>query len=348
MARKRKNQLPSGSFRKQVYIGKDEAGKKKYISFTAYSKEEVERLARQYKDNHTNTNYQGIKVCEAIDRYIDLRSATLSPTTIKNYKSILEGLRKKFPVEMHMPIEKFSADSLQIMINNLLKTDKQNSTSKLSNKTVRNRVGLITSSLEHCGIVLTGYRLPTKKRPNLYVPSDEEMHKLFDASKGTDMEVPILLAAFGPMRCGEVLGVRKDAIKGNVIHVFRTQYYGGKDVGEQLKDLPKTLSSNRFIQYPDSVIASIKKNGLPELTHKQIDQKFGNLLTACGLPHFRFHDLRHWCISTLHAQGMPDQYIMQRSGHSSLTTLQAVYRHTLADQNKLFTEKALEHFDSML
>jgi integrase len=347
MARKKKNQLPSGKFRKQIYIGKDEDGKKKYLSFTAYSREEAERLAQQYKNAHSD-KFQGITVSEAIEQYITSRSVTLSPTTIKNYKGILEGLKKQFPVEMHLLVDDFTSDNFQDIINRLVKSNNQRTSEKIANKTVRNKVGLIKASLEHCGLSLKRYQLPAKKRPDLYVPSDSEMKLIFEASKGTVMEVPILLAAFGPMRCGEVLGLRKDAIQGNVIHVFRTQYYGGRGTGEQLKDLPKTYSSNRFIQYPDSVINAIKKNGLPELTHKQIDQKFGNLLKECGLPHFRFHDLRHWCISTLHAQGMPDQYIMQRSGHSSLTTLQNVYRHTLADQNKTFTDKAIEHFNSML
>ena len=73
-----------------------------------------------------------------------------------------------------------------------------------SPKTVRNSHGLISA-------VMRVYRpnfalntaLPKKVRPGIYVPSDEEIRQLLSAVSDTDMELPILLAAFGPMRRGE-------------------------------------------------------------------------------------------------------------------------------------------------
>lgn len=40
-------------------------------------------------------------------------------------------------------------------------------------------------------------------------------------------------------------------------------------------------------------------------------KRFTDILKKVGLPHFRFHDLRHYCASIRHALGIPDAYIMQ-------------------------------------
>ena len=39
-----------------------------------------------------------------------------------------------------------------------------------------------------------------KVRPNLYVSTDADIQRLMETVEGADMELPILLAAFGPMR----------------------------------------------------------------------------------------------------------------------------------------------------
>ena len=49
------------------------------------------------------------------------------------------------------------------------------------------------------------------------------------------------------------------------------------------------------------------------------------------MDYMRFHALRHYCASQLHALGMPDAYIMERGGWESDGVLKGIYRHTLSD-----------------
>ena len=49
MPKKKKNALPSGSFRVQVYDYTDKAGKKHYKSFTAPTKRQAQALAADWK-----------------------------------------------------------------------------------------------------------------------------------------------------------------------------------------------------------------------------------------------------------------------------------------------------------
>ena len=97
-----------------------------------------------------------------------------------------------------------------------------------SPKTVRNSHGLISA-------VMRVYRpnfalntaLPKKVRPEIYVPSDAEIKQLLSSVAGTGMELPVLLAAFGPMRRGEICALSSEDISGNIVHVCKNMIING-------------------------------------------------------------------------------------------------------------------------
>lgn len=63
--------------------------------------------------------------------------------------------------------------------------------------------------------------LPKQVRTQLYIPSDDDVKKPINLAAGTDLELPILLAAFGSMRRGEICALNTDNINGNVVHVCK-------------------------------------------------------------------------------------------------------------------------------
>jgi len=67
-------------------------------------------------------------------------------------------------------------------------------------------------------------------------------------------------------------------------------------------------------------------------------------LKRLSIPHFRFHDLRHYSASIMHAIGIPDQYIMQRGGWSSDGVLKSIYRNTMDDYAKKFSSQINDYF----
>lgn len=64
-------------------------------------------------------------------------------------------------------------------------------------------------------------RLPQKKRSNLYVPTDNDVKRLMTAVEGTEMELPILLAAFNPMRRSEICALDSSNINGDTVHILQ-------------------------------------------------------------------------------------------------------------------------------
>ena len=61
------------------------------------------------------------------------------------------------------------------------------------------------------------------------------------------------------------------------------------------------------------------------LTPNDITNRFKTVPKHAGLPHFRFHDLRHYNASIQHALGIPDAYLMQSGGRENDSVLKSVF-----------------------
>ena len=96
------------------------------------------------------------------------------------------------------------------------------------------------------------------------------------------------------------------------------------------------------------IIKVFPKTGrLVDINPDQITHRFARVLKTLNIKHFRFHDLRHYAASMLHAIGVPDVYIMQKGGWSSDSTLKKIYRGVMDDYKEKFDKKAFEHIDGL-
>ena len=330
--------LPSGMWRQQVFIGY-ENGKRKYKSFTAPTKDAARLKALQYSATLPHDS-RILTVRNATAQYIEIKRPVLSPSTIQGYSSGLRSMSQYDPVFCERRLYDIDSTVLQEFVNKLYSEG-------LSAKTARNIYHLIGAVMRHNGFSVPSVTLPTRERPEMYIPDGETVKKLFGAVKGTKWEVPVLLAALGPMRRGEIVGAEMRDLAGNVLYIHRTviQSTGG----ETVKNYPKTDKSNRYIVLPDYVVDLIHKQGyICGMTCHDISKNFHVLLQKNGIRHFRFHDLRHAFVSIAHAAGVPDAYIMSRGGWSSTYTMTNVYRHVLDDARKSQDKKVNDLFGELL
>ena len=208
-------------------------------------------------------------------------------------------------------------------------------------KTVRNIYGLISATLD---MFIPGAHfsvsLPQNQKKKLYTPSDADVKRLLQHVQGKELEIAILFAAFGPMRRGEICAVTDRDVVGNTVYVNKV-YVLDKNSKWVLKHSPKTDSSNRIIVMPDFVIARISgiKGEIVKATPGQISSRFNRAIRFSGLPHFRFHDLRHYCASILHAMNIPDQYIMARGGWATDNVMKRVYFGEISDEAANLTNR---------
>lgn len=335
--------LASGSWRVQVfshYETVNGAKKPRYRSFTASTKAEAEMMASSFANDKKRYSRADLTVSEAVEKYIQAKEGVLSPATIRTYEQI-----SKTHLTTIGPV----------MIDTLSSADLQNWVSKLSAslsaKTVKNVYGLVISAVSLYTDKSFRVTLPQRQPRQYSIPTDKDVALLISEAR-PDLKLAITLASVGTLRRGEICALKyKD-----VLYDFGGIYVHSDMVLDKNrnwihKDMPKTSDSVRKVELPRKVIDMIG-TGDPEdyvvpSTPAAISDAFARLRNRLGME-CRFHDLRHYAASILHAIGVPDQYIMERGGWSTDGTLKAIYRNTLSDKSRQFSAQANSYFDDNL
>ena len=355
MARKkRKGELPSGNIRRLVFAGYeyledengnpilDEKGKQKkkriYKSVTASSSALADDMVIEAKGSKNKLKPNSDKLFrDARKQYIENMRAILSPSTIRGYSQ----MNTYFKEIDNIKIKDLDDDTIQRWINKF--------SMKHAPKTTRNAYGFVNRVLSDYG-VKPSVKLPSKEVTDLYVPSDEDIQavvKYFQSKNDTDMIIAICLGSFATLRRSEICGLSAADVDGNLIHVHNSIVVNDKKENV-LKTKVKNRSSDRYIEIPQFVSDMLPKEGmLVNISPDNITNRFGRGLKKCNVTHFRFHDLRHYSASIMHAIGVPDVYIMERGGWSSDETLKRVYRGTIESYKQKFVEQTNKHFESM-
>ncbi len=329
--------LPSGTWRCQAYHYTDSKGKKHYKSFSAKTKKEAEYLAAQFSLNREDNSSANLKVKDCIKKYIDIKKEVLSPATVRGYRS-LEGTAYE-SISNKRILELKSAD-VQIWISSF-SVDR-------SPKTVKNAYSLLYVAVKmFAPEKMFRVTLPQKERISLYTPSDEDIIRLLNHIKGSELEIAVMLSAFGTLRRGEICALTSDDIRGNTISIHNCMVRDENNQW-QLKP-PKTYGSYRDVTLPYFVIDRIKNidGRIINATPDQISGRFKRAIKYTKLPHFRFHDLRHYAASIMHAIGVPDQYIMEMGGWQSDAILKSTYRNVIDLEKKKQEKIVISHFENM-
>lgn len=327
--------LPSGNWRVLADIGKDKSGKRIRKSFTASSKKEAEYLASQFLREYAYQKIpaEDMTVKAAIRSYIENRDKSLSPSTIRGYRQLE---RTYYDPIGDQKVSKLSSEDVQSFVNALAVDH--------SPKTVRNIYGLLVSSIRAVfPDKPVNVTLPQKQPPQRSIPVDAEVKELLANCDG-DLRIAILLASVGTLRRGEISALKYEDINGCTIHVHADMVQAPN--GEWVyKPIPKTSSSDRYIELPRQVIDEIGTGSgfVVPRNPNMITHAFDKLKKKTGIS-TRFHDLRHYAASIMHAIGIPDQYIMEVGGWSSDSILKSVYRNVLDDKQKEFSDKRNDYF----
>lgn len=265
---------------------------------------------------------------DAIRKYIDEREDTLSPASIRGYRSIERTLRAKYPSLCQKRLVAVTDKDIQQII------------SGLSKKTAKNYLGLIQPA--------TGRKfdvtLPAGKQKEMRVPTDLEVLGLLQIFKDTEVEIPVMLGAFGGLRRGEICALTMQDFDHDYVVISKDKVMD--EFGCWVTKPPKTETSNRIVLLPHSVVALIREKGyVTALDPHQLSNAFQKKQIVLGIdPPYCFHALRHYSASYLHAQGIPDAYIMARGGWATPAVMQKVYRHALKDKVAGMEEKAVAAF----
>ena len=306
------DKLPSGSYR----IRHTE-NKKTYSMTVPYKPSTHEAFTLiQNKINHTNVNAMTFR--EAAVEYVESKKNVLSPSSVRNYNSIIKNLPEQF---LNTDIHAIDELTVQKLINKYASDHKP--------KTVHNLCGFVLSVLRlflpKMDISVT---LPQKQRQERYTPSTEDVMRIVEASKNTPYSIPIRLACLG-LRNSEICALTIFDLKDDRLTINKACVRS--ENGYVIKDVPKTDASNRIIVLPHDLAEDIREQGFIYKGYpQQIDKHLRRVQKRLNIPSFGIHRLRHFFASYAHdTLKLSDATIQALGGWNTDNVMKSTYRHAM-------------------
>ena len=343
MANARK--LPSGAY--QTRVTKVINGKKITKSFTVHpkqckgdgrkAKDQSEFLAKQWKLTAESSEIYGVRVRDAIEKFIQDRSKVLSPSTITNYKRLIPY----FESIADICVDDIKTSDIQPLINEW--------SISVRTKTIQNRISFLLTALDYAECDKRfRLRYPQNASKTITAPDTEDVKILLDNAP-EDLKPILYLAAFGALRRGEIAALKQKDISRDMCTIYVHADMVLKDKEYVYKPFPKN-ALNGVIQLPKSIIDSIPYSEDPEayvfnMNPNMISHRYDNLKRKLGL-NFSFHSLRHFAASFRSDLNIPRKYIEEagrwRQGSS---VLDRVYDNTLSSTRKKYTQMVNKYID---
>ena len=304
-------------------------------------------------------------------QWMEIARSTLKPNTAAGYASMIQNPIAPYFQQRGITLGGLQAVDIQMFYTSQLK--------RVSANTVIHYHAIIHRALKYA--VKTDLidvnpadkvERPRKDRFTASFYDGNEVNRLFQAARGTPLELPVMLAAFYGLRRSEVVGLKWDAIDfENKTIAIRHTVTACAEKGRRIEvaaDTTKTASSRRTLPLVPAFqtkLAALKeeqeKNRIlcgrsyctdylgyvlvdamgNRLKLSYISTAFPVLLKRNGLRPIRFHDLRHSCASLLLKNGVPMKQIQEWLGHSDFSTTANIYAHLDAG-SKLTSAQAME------
>jgi len=293
--------------------------------------------------------------------------------TAQSYQS--EVMRHLIPALGAIALTRLQPQHLQSYYAHALSQGRVDTKGGLSARTVQYHHRILSEALSHAikmGLLVRNVAEavdpPHPERKNMATLVPEDIPQFLEATHETPHYVLFYTALYTGMRLGELLGLRWGDVDLDMASLSVVQaLYKRSGVCQMVK--PKSSHSRRQIalspslalllrQYKgeqqlqrillgkplaDSDLVFCHPDGKP-LDPGVVSHTFAKVLKKAGLPHIRFHDLRHSHATLLLKGGVHPKIVSERLGHASIGITLDTYIHVLPG----LQEKAAECFDNLV
>ncbi len=167
--------LPSGSYNVRIMIDGHA------YSFTHPDKKTAVRMASEFADEHRR-RIENPTLLEAMRDYVDENTERLSPSTVRSYNGMIRMIEERTPKIAQKRLNALTENDLSDIVRPL-RTVK-------TKRNYLNFVHAVTGKSLH-------KRLYGKASKRVLVPTELEVQGLLHLFANTDLEIPIMLAAYG-------------------------------------------------------------------------------------------------------------------------------------------------------
>lgn len=353
MARKKElkiptpRQLPSGNWTIQLRLNGQS------ISITDSNYNTCLARARAVKAGILeHTSRVNITVGQAVTDYIDSKSAILSPSTIKAYRSYAAN---RFLALQACSVSGLTLQTIQRAVNKEMAADANTRCAKrVSAKTVVNAYHLIEAAIkDKVAFDLRNITLPRVDNDTGRALTTDEIRTLLLAIQGSYCEIPILLAVWLGLRRGEIVALKMSDFNFDQGTVSVTKALVQGPDKRWMERPPKTKASRRTIICDNYILDKVRQ--LPDdggyifkMHPNSIYNELQKICKRTGIPHTRLHDLRHTSASVGLLLNVPAKYMQERGGWSSPAVMSKVYQHTLSAETRIISERFNDFFTELM
>jgi integrase len=278
----------------------------------------------------------------------------------------------------HFQLTKLEPQHIQHYMNNKLKPVKSENGELepgLSPKTVRYHRSILAMALK----LALKWNLVSRNVAELVDPPTAQKFKvpsidveqariLLAAIKGDRMEALFSVALSLGLRRGEALGLRWQDVDFEARTLRVNQSLARINKGLVLSQ-PKTEKSKRVLRLPESLAVKLREHRTRQLEERmgagakwvdsglvfttrigtpidprKVKRRLDAIITNASLPHFRVHDLRHFCATLLFAQGAPLKVVSEMLGHAQIGITADIYTEVIPK----VIEQQVDLMDSIL
>lgn len=326
--------------------GKGKDGKNKKEQVTCTSKKDARAILKEHlKKMAAGTAIPPAKdtLSDCTKAFIDYKATTLEKSTIYGYTNIWKN--HIVPYFGSKRIQEVTAKDIQDYISMKANSD-------LSMSTVKKHVALLYSVFKNAYITRLINENPLDRLERVKAKAEKfecmntiEIAKLCQSVKGTQLELPVMLAAYMGLRRGEILGLKWEHIDFETctLSIENTRTMVGNSVVEKA---PKTEKSARQLHLADPLIPVLLEQQAKQKKHPHtrtdfvvtmdnghpfkpnyLSDSFHDHLRKNGMKMVRFHDLRHSFASIANESGMLMNDISAAMGHSNISVTSGIYTH---------------------
>jgi integrase len=363
-----------------IDVGRDPAtGKRRQQWYTVKGgKKDAQRELReklQLLERGAYVKPQRTSLGEYLTHWVESYAAMhTSPRTVEGYRAIVN--RYLVPALGGIPLCELQPQHLEKYYGDALAHGRLDGKGGLSTRTILHHHRVLSQALSHAvkqGVLVRNVAdavvSPRPGRSQMATLSSADVPRFLDAAQKTPYYVLFYTALYTGMRRGELLGLRWcDIDLGKAsISVVQTLYRlsGGEFVIKE----PKSPHSRRLVALSPSVAELLRRHYTEEETGRillgktlagddlvfahpdggpldpsTVTHAFGKLIKKVGLPHIRFHDLRHTHATLMLKGGVHPKIVSERLGHANIGITLDTYSHVVPG----LQEAAALRFDALI
>ena len=294
----------------------------------------------------------------------------VDPVTYQGYEVLTNSQILPYFLQSSVKLQDITTDVLQTYIDEKQTCGRMDGKGGLSPSSIRRHKNILNQTLNKAvkeKLLLSNpcqfLDLPKTERYQSSYYSAAQLQRLFEAIRDEPLYPLVRITAMYGLRRSELLGLKWDSIDfdGNRLTIRHTVSQVTKPVE---KDKTKNSSSFRSFPLVDEAkkifLAAKEREGQNRRLFKKdyrendyvfkwddghlyapeyVSQKFAKLLKKYGLPHIRFHELRHSCASLLLNEGFTLKDVQEWMGHADIKMTADIYGHLDAARKKGMADK---------